>query len=412
MSASYTVLLLLCLGSLTAQAATFYVSPQGNDSRTCAQAQNSLTPRRTINGGIPCLASGDTLIIGGGTYDESISDVEATPIASGTSWSNATTLKAAPGETVWLKVSSGLPGGSGVIEVDLPSSQYIIFDGLNVDANGMMSSAIGVSQASKYIRFQNMEVKHGGGVGFKIDGQFCEVLNVDVHHSGFPSCPGVNGCHGLYISGWYNLFDRLTIHDNPGIGITFSMEGGTVLYNTIQRSTIYNNRSFGILAFPYQYIYNNVVYNNGTGIKMTSGAKAIYNVVYNNGDIGIWPEGSGQEIKNNIVLGHRWDIMSQDTGSVEVAANICTAVGASYTIGCTLAASPATVFHDISVKDFHLRAGSLAIGVGMPLSGPGLDVDKDGVPRPLTGPVDVGAYQYMPRGPVIPAPQQLRAVVQ
>jgi hypothetical protein len=39
-------------------------------------------------------------------------------------------------------------------------------------------------------------------------------------------------------------------------------------------------------------------------------------------------------------------------------------------------------------------------------------VDKDGYPLPRTGAVDVGVYQYAPQGPVLPAPQHLRATVQ
>ena len=72
---SYTVLLLLCLGGLSAQAATIYVRPQGNDATPCAQAQNAQTPRRTLNAGIACLSGGDTLIVGGGTYDEVIGTI-------------------------------------------------------------------------------------------------------------------------------------------------------------------------------------------------------------------------------------------------------------------------------------------------------------------------------------------------
>jgi hypothetical protein len=403
---SYTVLLVLCLGGLPAQAATIYVRPQGNDATPCVQAQNAQTPRRTINTGITCLSGGDTLIVGGGTYDECLNDYGPTPIPAGTSWATATIIKSAPGEAVWLKVTAGCPGGGGLIEVDKGSSQYVIFDGLNIDANSISSYGIGVS--SNYIRFQNLEVKHAR-TGLKIDGQYNEIINLDVHHAGFNAagidvCPSPVGCHGMYISGWYNLIEHTRIHDNNCIGVTFSMEGGTVLYNTVRYSEIYNNPCYGVMAFPYNYVYNNIIRNNGTGVKFGSFAKVHHNVVYKNGEIGLWPSGSGQEMKNNIVLGHRWDILNQDTGTVDFASNICTAVGIPDTIGCTMAASPTTIFQDISVQDFHLRAGSPAIGTGVPLSSLGLTVDKDSVSRPPTGPVDVGAYQYTPQGPVLSAP--------
>jgi hypothetical protein len=407
----YTIFLLLCLGGLSAQAATIYVRSTGNDATSCAQAKNASTPRKTINAGIACLSGGDTLIVGGGTYDECLSDGGTNPIPAGTSWSSATTIKAVPGETVWLKTgSAGCPGGAGVLEVDKSSSQYIIFDGLNID--GINGGGYAIGTASNYIRFQNMEVKNTKSTAIKTDGYYNEFLNIDCHNNGLNPATAA-GAHCFYISGWYNLIDHAKIHNNNCNGVQFSMEGGTVLYNTIQNSEVYKNGCMGIVAYPNSYVYNNLVYNNGTGgIQFGSSTKVHYNIVYQNGEIGLWPWGSNQEMKNNIVLGHRWDILKQGTGTVDFASNICTAVGVPDTIGCTMAASPATVFKDISVQDFHLRAGSPAIGAGVPLSIPGLNVDKDGVQRPATGPVDVGAYQYATQSPVIPAPQHLRAVVQ
>ena len=41
-----------------------------------------------------------------------------------------------------------------------------------------------------------------------------------------------------------------------------------------------------------------------SGVKLLSFGKALNNIIYNNHEIGIWPEGSNQEIKNNIVTGH------------------------------------------------------------------------------------------------------------
>jgi hypothetical protein len=416
-------ILLLSVGCLSAHAATFYVSTAGADSVTCAKAQNAQTPRRTINAGIACLAGGDTLIVGGGTYDECLNDYGPTPIPAGTSWATATIIKSAPGEAVWLKVTAGCLGGGAVIEAD--KNHYIVFDGLNVDANSINGYGLGTS--SNYIRFQNMEVKNSMNSGLQIAGSYNEFINLDIHNCGFGrtrTASDPNYGHGMYVTGWYNLIDRTKIHDNAGNGIQFTCEGCVVRYNTIQRSDIYNNTSnWGVVAHPENYVYNNIILNNRNGIHLGSSGRAAYNVVYNNGEIGIWPEGSNQEIKNNIVFGHRWDILDQGASSVDVASNICTAVGAPSTIGCTRAASPATVFQDISVKDFHLRAGSPAIGVGVPVSAPNMgippgsfsprmDIDKDGVLRPPTGGSDVGAYQYAPQGPAAPAPQRSRAIVQ
>ena len=61
--------------------------------------------------------------------------------------------------------------------------------------------------------------------------------------------------------------------------------------------------------------------------------------------------------------------------------------------------------------DFRLRAGSPAIGVGVNLPDAAMRIDKDGVARPPTGAVDVGAYQYVSGGPTPPAPLNLRVQV-
>src|SRR5262249_20077289 len=56
--------------SLISQGTTYYVSKSGSDGYDCSAARNSGTPRLTIGAGLACLGSGDTLIVGNGTYDE------------------------------------------------------------------------------------------------------------------------------------------------------------------------------------------------------------------------------------------------------------------------------------------------------------------------------------------------------
>jgi hypothetical protein len=322
----------MLLSPQASHAATFYVATSGDDANPCTQSR----PCGTINGGIARMSGGDTLIVGGGTYDEYLADYGSTPIPSGTSWETATTIEAAPGETVWLKVTVAQPGGGGVIEVDKSSSQYILFDGLNIDADHVNGFGVGI--ASNYIRLQNLEVKNTRGVAIAVSGYYNEFINLHVHDNGSNPTTSV-GAHGFYVTGWYNLIDHTRIHDNDCNGIQFTSEGGSVRFNTVQYSEIYNNGCVGVVAYPENYIYNNIIHDNDTGVIMGSSAKAFNNVVYNNHEIGIWPEGSNQEIKNNIVIGHTWDILDQETGSVDFADNVCTAVGVPYTIGCTIAAS-------------------------------------------------------------------------
>src|SRR5262245_40740721 len=67
--------------------ATYYVAPNGNNNTPCPSAQSASTPRQSITAGIGCLHSGDTLIVGSGTYVEK---VNGNSIPNGTS--NAPTV--------------------------------------------------------------------------------------------------------------------------------------------------------------------------------------------------------------------------------------------------------------------------------------------------------------------------------
>jgi len=74
-------------------AATYYCATDGLDSRTTAQAQNIATPWRTIDSSESKMNDGDTLIVRGGNYYESISTTD-----SGSSGSHIT-IQAYAGET-------------------------------------------------------------------------------------------------------------------------------------------------------------------------------------------------------------------------------------------------------------------------------------------------------------------------
>ena len=104
------VFLWLTLSVATGHAATYHVSL----SARAAIAPRVGGPRRSIAAGIACLASGDTLLVSGGTYTECLTDYGAARPPSGSSWATATTLKAAPGETVLLSPAPGVPRRVGV----------------------------------------------------------------------------------------------------------------------------------------------------------------------------------------------------------------------------------------------------------------------------------------------------------
>ena len=66
-----------------AQAATYFTSTSGSDSRSCDEAKSASAAKRTVSSGASCLQPGDVLIVAGGVYNESLIN----NLPSGTSWS-------------------------------------------------------------------------------------------------------------------------------------------------------------------------------------------------------------------------------------------------------------------------------------------------------------------------------------
>jgi hypothetical protein len=416
---SYTVLFLLCLGGFSAQAATIYVRSTGNDATSCTQARNASTPRKTITAGIACLSGGDTLIVGGGTYDERLGD----SIAAGSSWDSATTIKAAPGETVWMQPSSS--SSNAVIELDLSSSHYIILDGINIDARKNGTIAIGVGDQAHHIRFQNMEIKDSPVTCIKGDGAFTEWINIEVHGCAWnPSNPEVGG-HGMYMSSDHMLLDHVHLHHNiNGYGVQFSCEGcgGRVHDNILRNSIIHDNGAGGVILYPNNMAYNNVIYHNRNAYQSSLCIKfggQVYNTVCYDNDIGLWPWTGGAVSKNNIALGNMQGSFPSDgydgdaTSTQVFANNLCGSVTASKGgMGCTLLGSAAAIWQNAPAGNFHLTTDSPALQVGTPLDA--FTTDMEGTLRPQGQAWDLGPYQASggtPRPPV-PAPTHLRATVQ
>ena len=387
------VVTMLFLFNSAAPAATWYVQKTGSsDGNPCTQA----APCQTIGRGIDTMASGDTLEIGGGTYDECIEDFGPHAVPGGQSWSLPTTIKNKPGETVWLKRTT--PCAGGLIEMDF--RQYIIIDGINVDAiqpDGFNPWTFGIGTAAAHIRFQNLEIMHARDNAM-LNGSFNEMINVNTHHAGVPFCPSEVGCHGIYWSGTDGLIHNVVSHDNNCMGIQMTSELGGVVNNTTQYSTFYNNGCTGIISHPNNRVIGNVVYGNYLGIHVTSNVLVYNNTVYDNNfnggsGVGIWPNGEGIQLSNNISLGHTWDILNQETGNISYAANICAQVNAPFTIGCTSGSTASALFVNAGAADFHLRSGSPAIDAGVTLAL--VTQDRDGVPRPQPpgGAYDIGAYE-------------------
>jgi len=110
---------------------TYYVATTGEDSRSCTEAQNINTPRKTIESGIQCLFAGDTLLIRGGTYASTEHEHNyLAGIRGGTSWENAVTVKGYPGEQVTI-------GGLDNVGWLGPDASYVIVEHFIMEQGGI-----------------------------------------------------------------------------------------------------------------------------------------------------------------------------------------------------------------------------------------------------------------------------------
>jgi hypothetical protein len=281
----------------------FEVSPNGSDDGPCSSAQ----PCRTLARGVGALASGDTLLVHGGTYEETLIQT----IPSGKSEAEPTTVMAAPGEEV--RISSPEPVDAGI---DItPGNKFIVVDGINVDCNRTILFGLGASKPSVGITMRNLEVKDCRGSGFLGDPDRSLFDNLTLHHN------GENGfSHGIYFSGTNSTIQNSSVYSNAGYGIHHSLEAGGVVGNTIRNNRTWDNGSCGIImnVGDNGLLYNNVVFENRScGVQVGQDhTRVLHNTIVNNRgaglDVGYNPNG---EVKNNLIGGNEFDEIEVNNGT-------------------------------------------------------------------------------------------------
>ncbi|TCO91350.1 concanavalin A-like lectin/glucanase superfamily protein [Chthoniobacter flavus] len=195
------VFVLGCLGLTdTGHAATYYVSPSGNDANTTTQAQNISTPWKTIQKAASSMAAGDTCLIRAGTYRETvtmpISGTAAAPITfkaytgevatiSGTNAMSGWTLEstnvyytsmpttlgngnqvfqsgAMKPEARWPNVGSGFPWQNSAIKPS-PDWSYVVTSGYTNNANGWFTDTSLPARANGYWNGATVHIMSGHG---------------------------------------------------------------------------------------------------------------------------------------------------------------------------------------------------------------------------------------------------------
>ena len=153
--------LLTFLPSAFCQAATFYVSPSGSDSRGRGEATNRSTPWRTIQRGVNESSGGDTVIALPGTYNEDVF------IGRSGSAGNEITVKSESREAARL-----------IGSISSNDQSYLRVDGFDVSNY----SSTGLTKGINFVRCHHVTVRDcrvrecwGGGIAFdQSDWILCE----------------------------------------------------------------------------------------------------------------------------------------------------------------------------------------------------------------------------------------------
>jgi hypothetical protein len=333
----------LIFASTEGYAATYWVTPGGNASG-CVSSEGDPGPgnsHSSINAGVSCLASGDTLVVKAGIYTESVFGI---PSGQGSSWADAvpTTVQANPGDRVVIQPSAGDPYNPIFIE---DGKRFINIDGFVLDASNVPWSAFQIGYGgfqAEFIRIQNSELTNGSN-GILALTNFSEFINNRIHGNGDEDFFE----HGVYLVGNNNIVEQNEIYNNAASGITSGIECGTFSFtnnnNIIRHNTVRNNGRFGG-SIPGMYligdcgqtsgtyqIYGNNVFDEPSGgiaVYGTSGTEIYQNHVSNTrtgrdfGGIYVDANNSNITIANNTLLNNENDL-NVDSSSSNIFGNIC-----------------------------------------------------------------------------------------
>lgn len=405
----------------------FYVSPTGSDTNP----GNKTQPWKTLAKAASTAAAGQTVFVREGIYNERLA-----PQNSGSPGSYIIFM-AYPGETVsidgtgvaipkleglvnikskrFIRISGfrvlnageGVANGKWNMGISAQKADHIIID--NNYISHIYSLGIGITPASSFILVDHNELTdtNFGELDDEVSlGMFwfshdLEIKNNIVHHTKNEGIGAAAGPHDVAIHG--NTVYRVG-QGSPRIGIYIDAWTESQYYIDVYNNRVYDNAGQGITVasegggvLDQVNIYNNIVYNTGSGggglgvapwTTTSSPTHPVQNISFVNNTVYNCP-GAGIVINNpevvNILV--RNNIIYQSGEGLSIAASVPLT---QLTIDHNLTTNPR--FVNASLSDYHLQAASPAIDSGLVGGAP--EVDFDGNLRPSGIGYDIGAFEY------------------
>jgi hypothetical protein len=404
-------LLMFLLFSSEALAATYYVSPTGNDGNSGSRD----APFMSIQKAADIVNPGDTVIVTDGVYKDMNSDGIIVIVRRGGSSGNYVTFKA---EHKWGAVLDGQNNKAGFGFSIADSVSYIKIQDFvikGVSGTAIIANPLTAQGTISFIEVYRNKIYDIARKTFPCDGYqnygHCAIYgSTYTHHWTIDSniSWNVGRLQGGLVGTSCPPYDDW-VHDHfvyIGFGTSPSVNSHdwTITNNIYYSgsSADLHNAGFFVAIGPYTHnlsIINNTVIGHNYN-------SAQYGVIFMNGDIvnmtvqnnifydtqnaiiqNLYESASAQNlvINNNLtteanIFGYYGDVQTPYTGS-----------------GNILVSNP--LFVDYASKDFYLTSGSPAIDTG--LAFPGRTVDADG--NSIVGAPDIGAYEYV-SGQTLPPP--------
>jgi parallel beta-helix repeat protein len=408
-----------------ANANNYYVATSGNDNN--AGDQNH--PWRTLQHAVDTIVAGDTILVESGTYVGCRIGKSGQP-------ASVCTLKADTGASVLINAPGSANRHTSNIEIENFNGtlSYWVIDGFEV--SGAPRYGIDLRDTD-HMTVQNCYVHNSTVTGIFL--AFCYHPLIQNNQS------ASNGEHGIYQSnsGDFPIIRGNTLHHNFSAGIhmngdrNFTPGDGIISFALVEKNVIYENGAppgggsgINCDGVSDSVIINNLLYNNhasGISLYAIDGAEgSSRNKVYNNTIVmaadGRWcinipaategqPDPVGNKIRNNIlytphtfrgsistysnsVSGFESDYntvvnrFSTDEGDTNMTLTAWQAFG--FDLHSAIS-TPAALFVNPAVFDFHLKAGSPAIDAGTSLAE--VTQDLDGIPRPQGSAYDTGCFE-------------------
>ncbi|MDD5269547.1 MAG: right-handed parallel beta-helix repeat-containing protein [Methylococcales bacterium] len=243
---AYKLFFIVCIQCLLvfqqAYAATYYVSPTGNDTNSGTSLS---APVQTIKNALSkAKLSGDTIYVLTGTYAEAI-------------WIGRSGIRlfAYPNNTPVIDGGTTLPGASGASLLGIGGDYNTVsgFEIKNSNISGNYSNGIGIFVRGNHNTISNMKVHDTWSNGIIIHGDYGIVENSIVHDTVLRNYNGVGG-------GWDS---GLSVARNPSAS---ALIPGIASYGILRHNIVYNNWGEGLSCYEADHctIENNIIYDNWT----------------------------------------------------------------------------------------------------------------------------------------------------